>query len=79
MIWPGSVGCAASRRECTSPPRNLRRDALRSDLCEAAFWYGLRRYTVGNAGRSVRAGDLQAAMQASAGQSLQALFDAWVY
>jgi len=53
--------------------------ALRQELGEAAFWQGLRRYTQANAVRSVRAADLQQAMEGAAGVNLQRLFERWVY
>ncbi len=79
LSWPGAYPSPALMRSIHYSKGALFMDALRSDLGEAAFWDGLRRYTVDNAGRSVRAQDLQTAMQASAGRSLQALFDAWAY
>jgi aminopeptidase N len=54
-------------------------DALRSELGDAVFWDGLRRYTREHAGGSVTSRDLQAAMERAAGRKLGALFDKWVY
>ncbi|HCV95238.1 MAG TPA: aminopeptidase [Stenotrophomonas sp.] len=52
---------------------------LRVELGEAAFWRGLREYTVANDGRAVVTADFQRAMEKAAGRSLQPFFQAWVY
>ena len=52
---------------------------LRKHMGEPAFWDGLRLFTKRYWGRSVRSQDLQQTMEIAAGQSLQTLFDEWVY
>ncbi len=79
LSWPGNYPSLKSKRAIHYSKGALFFDTLRGELGEQAFWDGLRRYTRNNAGRSVRAADLQVAMEASAGRSLQTLFDAWVY
>ncbi|MBK8544036.1 MAG: M1 family peptidase [Caulobacteraceae bacterium] len=52
---------------------------LRGQLGEGAFWRGIAAYTRAHAGGVVESADLQAAMEATSGRDLQALFDEWVY
>jgi aminopeptidase N len=79
LSWPGEYPSASVMRAIHYSKGALFMDTLRVDIGESAFWAGLRGYTRANAGRNVTARDLQAAMEASAGRSLSALFDAWVY
>jgi aminopeptidase N len=51
---------------------------LRGELGESAFWDGLRRYAITNAGRAVRTAQLQAAFEAASGKNLARLFALWV-
>jgi aminopeptidase N len=77
--WAGDYPNLGTRRAIQYSKAALFLGTLRDALGERAFWDGLRLYTRANAGRSVRAADFQAAMEAGAGRSLQPLFDAWVY
>jgi aminopeptidase N len=79
LSWAGDYPNLSIMRAIHYSKGALFMHALREAMGEHAFWDGLRRYTTTNAGRSVKARDLQTAMEASAGRSLQTLFDAWVY
>jgi len=79
LSWPGDYPHLRLKRAIHYSKGALFMHALRQDLGEATFWAGLKHYTQSHAGRQVRTSDLQAAMEAKAGRSLQALFDAWVY
>ena len=52
---------------------------LRELLGDAAFWAGIRRYTVGHVGRSVTTSDFRAAMEQASGRDLSAFFERWIY
>jgi aminopeptidase N len=55
-------------------------DALRRDLGEAAFWRGLRDYTVAGArAGGVASEDLRAAMERASGRDLGAFFERWLH
>jgi len=79
LSWPGDYPSLGLKRAIHYSKGTLFMHALRQELGEAAFWQGLRRYTQANAGRSVRAADLQEAMEDAAGVNLQRLFERWVY
>lgn len=79
LSWPGDYPSLSLKRAIHYSKGALFMRALRQDLGEQQFWAGLKHYTQSNAGRQVRATDLQMAMEAKAGRSLQTLFDAWVY
>jgi len=54
---------------------------LRREIGDAAFWEGLRLYTMtaAAAGGSVRTRDLQKSMEAASGRTLGWFFDQWAY
>jgi aminopeptidase N len=79
LTWAGAYPNLRTRRDIQYGKGAVFMQTLREDLGERAFWDGLRRYTRENAWRGVRSRDLQAAMEASAGRSLQPLFERWVY
>jgi aminopeptidase N len=79
LSWPGDYPSLGVRRAIQYNKGAVFMSVLRVEMGDEAFWNGLRRYTVANAGRGVTSRDLQVAMQASTERSLQALFDAWVY
>ncbi|MCV2356359.1 hypothetical protein LNV09_19640 [Paucibacter sp. B2R-40] len=79
LSWPGDYPSLSLKRSIHYSKGALFMHALRQDLGEDAFWAGFKRYSQASAGRQVRAADLQTAMEAAAGRSLQPLFDAWVY
>ncbi|MDT9000818.1 M1 family aminopeptidase [Paucibacter sp. APW11] len=82
LSWPGDYPNLGMKRAIHYSKGLLFMVALRSELGEAAFWDGLKRYTRAGAAlapaRGVRAGDLRRAMELAAGRSLQGLFDRWV-
>lgn len=53
-------------------------DELRRSMGDEAFWRGLRAFTTGHLGRSVRSGDFEAAMQTATAADLRPLFAEWV-
>lgn len=79
LSWPGDYPSLSLKRAIHYSKGALFMHALRQELGDAAFWAGFKRYSQSNAGRQVRAADLQAAMELAAGRNLQPLFDAWVY
>ena len=79
LSWTGEYPSLSLKRSIHYSKGALFMHALRQELGEENFWAGFKHYSQVNAGRQVRAGDLQAALEASAGRSLQTLFDAWVY
>ena len=52
---------------------------LREIIGDAAFWAGIRRYTIEHFGKSVTSEDFRAAMEQASGKDLGAFFDRWVY
>lgn len=52
---------------------------LREHLGDRAFWAGLRLYTRGHFGKSVRTADLEMAMKVASGRNLSAFFNERVY
>lgn len=79
LSWSGNYPSLGLKRAIHYSKGMLFMHALRQELGEAAFWAGLKRYTQANLGHSVRAADLQQAMEEAAGSSLQPLFQRWVY
>ena len=79
LAWAGEYPNPRTRRDIQYGKGAVFMHVLREELGERAFWNGVRRYTRDNAGRGVHSADLQAAMERSAGRSLQPLFDRWVY
>jgi len=54
-------------------------DLLRREMGDEAFWRGLEIYTRNNWNRPVTSRELQAAMEAAAGKTLDGFFEEWVY
>ncbi|MDA8021045.1 MAG: M1 family peptidase, partial [Thermoanaerobaculia bacterium] len=79
LRWPGEFPSLNLRRSIQYSKAALFIATLREELGERIFWNGLRTYTQRHVGQSVQSEDFQVAMEESAGKSLQALFDAWVY
>ena len=79
LRWPGHYPSLSIRRSIQYSKAAVFLATLRDELGERAFWNGLRLYTQRHAGQTVQSEDFQAAMEESAGKSLQNLFDAWVY
>jgi aminopeptidase N len=55
------------------------RSELRETIGDAAFWQGVRGYTVAHAGKTVTSRDFQRAMEQASGRDLAPLFAEWVY
>jgi len=79
LTYPGPYPSLALRRAITYSKAALFLDALRSEIGDAAFWRGLRRYTTRHAGGAVVSRDFQRAYEEASGRDLSALFDRWVY
>ena len=79
LRWSGDYPNLRIRRSIQYSKAALFIVTLREHLGEEAFWNGLRVYTKRYAGQAVRGEDFQTVMEESSGQSLQALFDGWVY
>ena len=79
LSWAGEYPSLGVRRAVQYSKGALFMDALRTELGDAVFWAGLKRYTRTHAGGVVTSRDFQQAFEAEAGRSLQPLFDAWVY
>lgn len=79
LSWSGDYPSLGVRRAVQYSKGALFMDALRTEMGERTFWAGLKRFTRTHAGGVVNSRDLQRAMEAEAGRSLQPLFDAWVY
>ena len=79
LSWAGDYPNLGVRRAVQYGKGALFMDALRTELGDAVFWAGLKRFTRTHAGGTVKSRDLQRAFEAEAGRSLQPMFDAWVY
>jgi aminopeptidase N len=79
LSWPGEYQSLGVRRAVQYSKGALFMDALRTELGDAVFWAGLKRFTRAHVGGTVNSRDFQRAFEAEAGRSLQPLFDAWVY
>ena len=79
LSWPGDYPSLGVRRAIQYNKGAVFMSVLRIEMGDEAFWNGVRRYTIANAGRGVTSRDLQAAMQASTERNLQALFETWVF
>ncbi|MEM7585261.1 MAG: M1 family aminopeptidase [Acidobacteriota bacterium] len=79
LSWTGSYPSLRIKRAIHYSKGALFFHALREALGETVFWQGLRHFSTTQLGKTVRARDLQVAMEAKAGRSLQPLFEAWVY
>ena len=79
LSWAGDYPNLGVRRAVQYSKGALFMDALRTELGEAVFWAGLKRFTRAHAGGTVTSRDLQRAFETESGRSLQPLFDSWVY
>lgn len=79
LTWSGSYPSLSARRAVQYSKGALFLNQLRTEIGDAAFWKGLRRYTRDHAGGTVTSQDFQAAMQQSSGRDLSAIFNRWVY
>jgi aminopeptidase N len=79
LSWAGDYPNLGVRRAVQYSKGALFMDALRTELGDAVFWAGLKRFTRAHAGGVVNSRDFQRALEAESGRSLQPLFDQWVY
>jgi aminopeptidase N len=79
LSWQGTYPSLKAKRRIAYGKSMVFLDALRTQLGDAAFWQGVRRYTQTNAGRSVTAMDLEKAFEAASGHDLSATFKTWIY
>ena len=79
LSWTGTYPTLRDKRRIAYGKSMVFLDALRSELGDAVFWRGVRRYTQDNAGRSVTAADFQRAFEAASGRDLSRIFKTWVY
>lgn len=79
LTYAGPYPSLALRRAITYSKGALFLDALRREIGDAAFWRGLRRYTIRHAGGAVVSRDFQRAYEEASGRDLSALFERWVY
>jgi aminopeptidase N len=79
LSWEGEYPSLGLRRAVQYSKGALFLDALRTELGDAVFWAGLKRFTRAHAGGAVNSRDFQRAFEAESGRSLQPLFDLWVY
>ena len=79
LSWRGVYPSLKLKRAMAYAKSVVFLDLLRTELGEAAFWRAIKDYTRTNWGGTVRARDLQRAMERAAGRDLSALFAAWVF
>lgn len=79
LAWGGRYPSLGTRRAVQYGKGALFLDSLRSELGDAAFWAGLRRYTRDHADGTVTSIDLQRAMEAASHRDLRPLFEQWVF
>jgi aminopeptidase N len=79
LSWQGTYPSLKAKRRIAYGKSMVFLDALRTQLGDAVFWQGVRRYTRTNAGRSVTAMDLEKAFETASGRDLSAAFKTWVY
>ncbi len=79
LSWQGAYPSLKLKRAMAYAKSVVFLDLLRTEMGEAAFWRALRDYTRANWGGTVRARDLQLAMERSSRRDLSALFAVWVY
>lgn len=79
LAWNGAYPSLRERRAVQYSKGALFMDHLRRDLGEEAFWGGLRRYTMDNAGGTVTSIDFQRAMERASKRDLSPIFNEWVF
>lgn len=79
LAWEGRYPTLGIRRAVQYSKGALFMDRLRATIGDAAFWSGLRRYTIAHAGGTVTSIALERAMEASSGRNLHPLFKEWVF
>ena len=79
LAWGGAYPSLATRRAVQYSKGALFLAELRETIGDAAFWQGVRGYTVAHAGKTVTSRDFQRAMEQASGRDLAPLFAEWVY
>lgn len=79
LSWQGGYPSLKLKRAMAYAKSVVFLDLLRRELGEAAFWRAIKDYTRANWGGTVRARDLQRAMERSSRRDLSALFAVWVF
>jgi aminopeptidase N len=79
LSWQGTYPSLKAKRRIAYGKSMIFLDTLRTELGDDAFWRGVRRYTLDNAGRGVTAADFQKAFEAASGRDLSSIFKTWVY
>ena len=79
LSWQGKYPSLKLKRAMAYAKAVVFLDTLRRDLGEDAFWRGIKHYTRANWDKTVRAQDLQRALERSSKRDLKAVFRTWVY
>lgn len=79
VAWDGHYPTLGTRHAVQYSKGALFMDHLRTTLGDAAFWFGLRRYTRARAGGTVTSIDFERAMEAASGRDLHQIFTDWVF
>ncbi len=78
LSWQGKYPSLKLKRAMAYAKSVVFLDTLRRELGEDAFWKGIKLYTRANWDKTVRAQDLQRALEHSSKRDLSALFAQWV-
>lgn len=79
LSWQGKYPSLKLKRAMAYAKAVIFFDTLRRELGEDAFWHGIKDYTRTNWDKTVRAQDLQRALERASKRDLSALFAQWVY
>jgi hypothetical protein len=79
LSWQGKYPSLKLKRAMAYAKAVIFLDTLRRELGEDAFWRGIKNYTRSNWDKTVRAQDLQRALERASKRDLSALFAQWVY
>lgn len=79
LSWQGKYPSLKLKRAMAYAKAVIFFDTLRRELGEEAFWRGIKDYTRTNWDNTVRAQDLQRALERASKRDLSALFAQWVY
>lgn len=79
LSWQGKYPSLKQKRAMAYAKAVVFLDTMRRELGEDAFWRGIKAYTRANWDKTVRARDLQRALERASKRDLSALFAEWVY
>ncbi len=79
LSWQGAYPSLKLKRAMAYAKAVIFLDTLRRELGEDAFWRGIKNYTRSNWDKTVRARDLQRALERASKRDLSALFAQWVF